>query len=59
MKRKRYKEEQIISILKEHDSGASVPGIARRHGVAQNAPNEAKMYSGSNGKDRSAFLTRN
>ncbi len=36
MKRKRYTEEQIISILKEHEAGASVPDISRRHGVAQN-----------------------
>lgn len=35
MKRKRYTEEQIISILKEHEAGASVPDIARRHGVAE------------------------
>jgi putative transposase len=34
MKRKRYTEEKIISILKEHEAGASVPDIARRHGVA-------------------------
>ncbi len=33
MKRKRYTEEQIISILKEHEAGASVPDLARRHGV--------------------------
>lgn len=30
MKRKRYTEEQIISILKEHEAGASVPDLARR-----------------------------
>jgi putative transposase len=36
MKRKRYTEEQIISILKEHEAGASVPDIARRHAVAEN-----------------------
>ena len=36
MKRKRYTEEQIISILKEHEAGASVPEISRRHGVAEN-----------------------
>ena len=34
MKRKRYSEEQIIRILKEHEAGASVPDIARRHGIA-------------------------
>ena len=36
MKRKRYTEEKIISILKEHEAGASVPDISRRHGVAEN-----------------------
>jgi hypothetical protein len=36
MKRKRYSEEQIISILKEHEAGASVPNISRRHGIAEN-----------------------
>lgn len=36
MKRKRYTEEQIISILKEHETGATVPDLARRHGVAEN-----------------------
>ena len=36
MKRKRYSEEKIISILKEHEAGASAPELARRHGVAEN-----------------------
>ena len=36
MKRKRYTEEQIIAILKEHEAGASVPDLARHHGVAEN-----------------------
>ena len=36
MKRKRYTEERIISILKEHQAGASVPDLARRHGVVEN-----------------------
>jgi putative transposase len=36
MKRKRYSEEQIISILKEHQAGASVPDLARRHSVVEN-----------------------
>ncbi len=36
MKRKRYTEEQIISMLKEHEAGASVPDLARRHAVAEN-----------------------
>lgn len=36
MKRKQYREEKIISILKEHEAGAAVPDLARRHGVAEN-----------------------
>ena len=36
MKRKIYPEEKIISILKEHEAGASVPDLSRRHGVAEN-----------------------
>ena len=35
MKRKRYTEEQIISILKEHEAGASAPDLSRRHGVSE------------------------
>jgi len=36
MKRKKFSEAQIIGILKEHEAGASVPSLARRHGVAEN-----------------------
>ena len=36
MKRKRYSEEKIISILKEHEAGASAPDLSRRYGVAEN-----------------------
>jgi len=36
MKRKRYTEEQIISILKEHEAGASVSDLSHRHGVVEN-----------------------
>ena len=31
MKRKRFTEEQIIGVLKEHEAGASVPDLSRRH----------------------------
>ena len=37
MKSKRFTEEQITSILKEHEAGARVPDLARRHGVAENS----------------------
>ncbi len=36
MKRKRFTEEQIIAVLKEHEAGASVPELSRRHGVVEN-----------------------
>ena len=36
MKRKRYSEEKIISILKEHEAEASVPDLSRRHGIVEN-----------------------
>jgi putative transposase len=36
MKRKRYTEERIIAILKEHEAGASVPALSRRYAVAEN-----------------------
>ena len=36
MKRKRYSEEQVIGILKEHEAGASMPEWSRRYGVAEN-----------------------
>ena len=35
MKRKRFTEEQIISILKENEAGISVPDLACRHGLAE------------------------
>ncbi len=34
MKKSRYKEEQIVSILREAESG-TVPATARKHGVAE------------------------
>jgi putative transposase len=35
MKGKRYSEEKIISILKEHESGIPVADLCRRHGVSE------------------------
>lgn len=37
MKRKRFTEKQIISVLNEHEVGARVPDLACRHGVSENA----------------------
>ncbi len=36
MKRKRYSEEQIISILKQHEAGRSMVDLAREYGIAEN-----------------------
>ena len=36
MKRKRFTEEQIITILKEHEAGSTVVDLARHHGVSEN-----------------------
>ena len=32
MKRKRFTEEQIITILNEHEAGSTVVDLARHHG---------------------------
>lgn len=34
MKRKRFKEEQIIAILKEAEAGAKVLDLCRKHGIS-------------------------
>jgi putative transposase len=34
MKRKRYTEEQIIAILKEHEAGMPAQDVIRKHGIA-------------------------
>jgi len=46
MKRKQHTKEQIISILKEHEAGASAPDLARRHGVAENTIYRCKSKFG-------------
>ena len=43
MKRKRFTEEQIIGILKEHDLGAKRADLCRKHGVS-----EATFYNWKN-----------
>lgn len=34
MKRSRFREEQIIGILREQEAGSAVPGLCRKHGVS-------------------------
>lgn len=35
MKGKRFTDEQIISILKEHEAGAKIPDLVRKHNVSE------------------------
>jgi putative transposase len=35
MKRKRFKEEQIIGILKEAEAGVAVQDLVRKYGVSE------------------------
>jgi putative transposase len=40
MKRKRFSEEQIIAVLREHETGAKTGDLARKHGIS-----EATLYN--------------
>jgi putative transposase len=40
MKRARFTEEQIIGVLREHETGAKTADLARKHGVS-----EATLYN--------------
>jgi putative transposase len=35
MKRKRFTEEQIIGVLKEHELGAKAGDLCRKHGISE------------------------
>jgi putative transposase len=35
MKRKRFTEEQIIGVLKEHELGAKISDLCRKHGISE------------------------
>ena len=34
MKRSRFTQEQVIGVLKEHQAGAAVADLCRRHGIS-------------------------
>jgi putative transposase len=40
MKRKRFTEEQIIGVLREHEAGMKAADLARKHGIS-----EATLYN--------------
>ena len=35
MKRKRFREEQIIGVLREHELGAKTADLCRKHGISE------------------------
>lgn len=37
MKKTRYTDNQIIAILKQNETGTSVPDLCREHGISQSA----------------------
>ena len=49
MKRKRYSEEQIINILKEHEAGLSAEDVIRKHGIAHSTFHRWKSKFGGMG----------
>jgi len=53
MRRSRFGEEQIISILREHEAGAATSEVCLRHGISDASFYKWKAkYGGMEGKKR-------
>ncbi len=56
MRKARFSEAQIVSILKEHDAGTSFVELGRRHGVH---PNTVAAWKAKFGGMESSEIARN
>ena len=56
MSGKRYSQDQILGVLKEIESGASMASVARAHGIGvQTIYAWRKRYSGMSGSELAEF----
>jgi putative transposase len=56
MSGKRYSQDQILGVLKEIESGASMASVARTHGIGvQTIYAWRKRYAGMSGSDLAEF----
>ena len=53
MKGKRFTEEQIIAVLKEHEAGAPTRELRRRHGIMVGA-SRRRCFGGSHPSEATA-----